>query len=87
MKCADTEVAVLALASLANILSYADTLLLTDSVTSEVIAAGIPRVLEVLRGPQQSRPQRFYAAAAIANAATHPRLAEAIKLNGGMPCN
>jgi hypothetical protein len=84
MKCTDTEVAVLALASLANILSFADSLLLTDSVTSEVIAAGIPRVLEVLRGAQHSRPQRFYAAAAIANAAAHPRLAEAIKLNGGI---
>lgn len=74
----------MALAALANVLSYSDTLLLTDAVNVEFLAAGIPRVLEVLRSNQQNRAQRFYAAAAIANAAAHPRLAEALKINGGL---
>ncbi len=83
MQCTDLEVSILTLATLANLLSFSDTLLLTDGVNVEFLAAGISRVLEVLRTSQQNRAQRFYAAAAIANAAAHPRLAEALKINGG----
>lgn len=79
----DEEVCVLALATLANILSYADTLLLSDSVNIEALGAGLPALLEVLRSGQQ-RPHRFYAAAAVANASAHPRLAAILKQNGGL---
>jgi hypothetical protein len=40
-------------------------------------------LMEILRS-SQARPQRFYAAAAIANASAHPRLAGIIKQNGGL---
>ena len=77
------EVSVLSLATMANILYFSDTLLLSDAVTIETIATGIPSVLEVLRSSQLQRAQRFYAAAAVANATAHPRLAEVLKMNGG----
>ena len=78
----DHEVSVLALATLANILSYADTLLLTDVPIVEALSVGIPVLMDALRQSQQ-RPQRFYAAAAIANASSHPRLASVLTQNGG----
>jgi hypothetical protein len=115
---------------LANILSFSNTLLLTDAVTVEVLASAMPKILDVLRGGaaagapgaagadigmgggalsggsgvgmgnissaglsfigaaglgsgQQQRAQRFYAAAGVANAAAHPRLAEVLKQHGG----
>jgi hypothetical protein len=73
---------VLALATLANILVFADTILLTDTVIIEALGAGLPVLMESLR-TSQHRPQRFYAAAAIANASAHPRLAQVLKTNGG----
>jgi hypothetical protein len=83
MQSADVEVSVLSLATMANILYFSDTLLLSDSVTIETIATGLPSLLEVLRSGQLQRAQRFYAAAAIANATAHPRLAEVLKQHGG----
>eukprot|EP00602_Paraphysomonas_sp_CaronLab_P010972 CAMPEP_0185017750 /NCGR_PEP_ID=MMETSP1103-20130426/660_1 /TAXON_ID=36769 /ORGANISM="Paraphysomonas bandaiensis, Strain Caron Lab Isolate" /LENGTH=279 /DNA_ID=CAMNT_0027547317 /DNA_START=179 /DNA_END=1015 /DNA_ORIENTATION=+ len=84
----DQEVSVLSTAILANIFSYCDTLLLTDSVLLEVLAGSIPTLMEPLRpssfdGKGQG-PQKFYAIAALANASAHPRLADAIKGNGGL---
>lgn len=79
----DQEVSVLTLATLANILSYSDTLLLSDTVIIESLCTGMHVLLDTLRASQQ-RPQRFYAAAAIANAAAHPRLAGVINQLGGL---
>lgn len=79
----DEEVSVLSLATLANVLSFADSVLLTDSVNIEVLGAGVPSLLEVLRSGQH-RPHRFYAAAAVANASAHPRLAAILKQNGAL---
>ena len=78
----DHEVSILALATLANILAFSDTILLTDTVIIESLGAGIPVLMESLRTSQQ-RPERFYAAAAVANASAHPRLADILKSNGG----
>lgn len=74
---------VLATATLANILVFSDTLLLSDSVSIETLGSSMIPLLESLRLSQQ-RPQRFYAAAALANAAAHPRLASLINQNGGL---
>ena len=98
------------MATLANIFSYSDTLLLTDTVLIETLGSALPAIMDSLRPyPQSSSssnenssrtskyhsqdshtaastahgPQRFYAIAALANASSHPRLAEVIKLNGG----
>lgn len=75
----------LALATLANILSYADTLLLADTVVVEALGAGVPILVETVRQAQTAdqRPQRFYALAALANASAHPRLCALINQNGG----
>jgi hypothetical protein len=108
----DQEVSVLAMATLANVLSYSDTLLLTDTVLVETLATSLPLVMDSLRpfpsgssqhsdsvSRNQSKrhtsqdslnqspstgPQRFYAIASLANASCHPRLAEVIKVNGGL---
>lgn len=110
------------MATLANVFSYSDTLLLTDSVLVETLGAALPSIMDSLRPYPQSTsssssssststslsqdnssrhskyhsqdshtaastshgPQRFYAIAALANASAHPRLAEVIKLNGGI---
>jgi hypothetical protein len=74
---------VLALATLSNILSYSDSLLLTDNTTVEALGSGMPVVVEILRTSQQ-KPQGLYAAACLANASFHPRLAAIINQNGGM---
>jgi hypothetical protein len=73
---------VLSLATLSNILSYSDTLLLTDNTTVEALGAGVPTVVDILRTSQQ-KPQGLYAAACIANASFHPRLASIINERGG----
>lgn len=79
----DQEVSVLALATLANILSYADTILLSNNVILEVLGAGLPTLLDMVRQVQNQRPQRFYAAAALANSSSHPRLASILNQHGG----
>jgi hypothetical protein len=73
----------LSLATLANILSYADTLLLTEHDLVDELTKGMSLILDALKLSQQ-RPQRFYAAAAVANASTHPRLAAELKSLGGL---
>lgn len=79
----DQEVSVLALATLANIMSFVDTTLLTDVTIIDSLGYGIPIILESIRQSQQ-RPQRFYSAAAIANASSHPKLASILLLNGAL---
>lgn len=78
----DQEIAVLSLATLCNILSYSDTLLLADSTNIEHLGAGMASVIDVLRTCQQ-KPQGLYAAACIANASYHPRLSALINQHGG----
>ena len=83
VQASDQEVSILALASIANILSFSDTLLLTETEVVEQLSAGMPAILDALRVSQQ-RPQRFYASAAVANASAHPRLAAELKQAGGL---
>jgi hypothetical protein len=47
VQASDQEVSVLALATLANILVYCDTLLLADTVVIEALGQGVPVLLEV----------------------------------------
>jgi hypothetical protein len=79
----DQEVAVLTVATLANILSYSDTILLTNLVVLESLGAAMPVLIETVRHVQKLKPQRFYAVAAVANASSHPRLASLLNQNGG----
>eukprot|EP01035_Chromulina_nebulosa_P021732 gene21732-28125_t len=79
----DQEVSILALATLSNILVVSDSLLLSDTVSIEALGAGMVHLLDTVQQTQQ-RPQRFYAAAALANASAHPRLASIINQNGGL---
>ncbi len=83
------------MATLANVCSYSDTLLLTDTVLIETLATSLPLIMDSLRSSPSSAslspslssshsPQRFYAIASLANASSHPRLAEVIKTNGGL---
>ena len=75
----------MSLATLANILYFSDTLLLTDTLIIETLGKGIQSLIEVLRTSQQ-KPQKLYAAAAIANASFHPRLAALLNHHGGTAC-
>jgi hypothetical protein len=45
----DQEVSVLAMATLANVFSYSDTLLLTDTVLVETLAISLPPIMDCLR--------------------------------------
>eukprot|EP01038_Epipyxis_sp_PR26KG_P011343 gene11343-15208_t len=83
IQASDQEVSVLALATLANILYFSDTLLLTDTLIIEILGKGMQSLIEVLRTSQQ-KPQKLYAAAAIANASFHPRLAALLNQHGGL---
>ena len=76
----------MALATLANILVYVDTILLTDAVTIESLGTGIISLIDILKQPH-TKPQRFYAAAALANASSHPRLMALILQNNGQFSN
>lgn len=80
----DQEISVLATATLANLLVFSDSLLLSDSVNIEALGLSINPLLESLKSTHHQRPQRFYAAAALANASAHPRLASLINQNGGL---
>ncbi|KAJ1390979.1 hypothetical protein B484DRAFT_459536 [Ochromonadaceae sp. CCMP2298] len=81
IKASDQEVSVLAVATLANICSYSDTLLLGDAVAIETLGKAVPSLVEALKNAHQ-KPTRLYAAAAVANASYHPRLA-ALLLDAG----
>lgn len=86
IKCIDSddqEVSVLAIATLANIYSFADTILLSDVTAIEALTTAIPTLLEILR-TSQSKPQRFYSIAAVANASSHPRLVSTLNENGAL---
>jgi hypothetical protein len=78
----DMEVSVLALASLANILSFCDTLLLADTVTIESLGMSMVVLMDILKRAHH-RSQRLYAMASISNACAHPRLQSILKSSGG----
>lgn len=59
LKASDQEVAVLALATLANILAFSDTLLLADIAVVDSLATSLQALMLTLRTSQQ-RPQRFF---------------------------
>ena len=80
----DSEVSVLALASLANILAFSDTILLTDAANIDALGHGMSILLQILK-TVSNRSQRFYAMAAVANACAHPRLQSILKENEGKP--
>lgn len=82
IQASDQEIAVLALATLSNMLSYSDTLLLSDNTAIEALGVGMPKLIEILRTSQQ-KPQGLYAAAGVANASYHPRLAALLNQEGG----
>ncbi len=73
---------VLALATLSNVLSFADTLLLADTAMIETLGRAMPILVETLRTAQH-KPQGLYAAACIANASFHPRLVALLNQKGG----
>lgn len=79
----DQEIAILSLATLSNILSFSDTLLLSDSTTIETLGTVMPTLVDILKTSQQT-PHGLYAAAAIANASFHPRLAALLNQHGGL---
>lgn len=83
VQASDREVSVLALATLANIFVHVDTLLLTDILTLDTLSKAIPVIVDAL-GSSHERPQRFYAAACVANASAHPRLALLLKELGAL---
>ena len=84
IQASDQEVAVLSLSIVANILSFSNTLLLQDTYgVVRALEGAMPVLLEITRISQE-RPQRFYSAAAIANASLHPLLLAALKENGGL---
>ena len=78
----DQEVSILALSTLSNILVMVDSLLLADNVNVETLGTSVIPLLDILKQTLR-KPQRFYAAAALANASSHPRLASLINQNGG----
>lgn len=83
IQASDQEVSVLALATLSNILSFCDTLLLSDMTMIETLGKGMQGFIEVLRVSNQ-KPQRIYAAACVANASFHPRLNSLLNQYGGL---
>jgi hypothetical protein len=83
IQASDEEIAVLALSTLGNILSYCDTMFLEDEPVIDSLMPAMSLLLEIVHTSGE-RPQRFYAAAGIANAAAHPSLAEVLLDEGGL---
>lgn len=69
----DLEVQLLCLATLANLLSYADSVLLAKEDAIQTVGKAVPAVLELANS--RDKAQRCYAVAAVANATAHPTLA------------
>eukprot|EP01036_Dinobryon_divergens_P024210 gene24211-32640_t len=85
MQSTDQEVSVLSCATLANILSFADTLLLADNTIIATLGSSMPLFIESIRSSvSQQKAQRVYAAACIANASSHPNLAALLNQHGGL---
>ena len=81
----DQEVSVLSCATLANILSFADTLLLADNTIITTLGSSMPLFVESIRSSvSQQKAQRVYVAACIANASSHPHLAALLNQHGGL---
>ena len=74
----------LSFATLANILSFADTLLLADTAMIETLGSCMPLLVDSIRlAVSQQKAQRVYIAACIANASCHPRLSALLNQHGG----
>lgn len=69
----DLEVRLLSTATLANLLSYADSLLLTKDQVVQEVATHTELILNLAKS--RDKAQRCYAVAALANATAHPTLA------------
>ena len=80
----DQEVSILALATLVNILVYVDTAVLLSAEQGLVddVTRGMEVLIDIVKS-SQDKPQRFYAAAGIANASAHPIFKNALKDGGG----
>jgi hypothetical protein len=78
------EVALLALSTLANLLSYSDTLILANTTAVQQLAACQSALLELTKS--QDKSTRVYAVAALANGTAHPIIAGQIARLGGNEC-
>lgn len=83
IQASDQDVSTIALCTLCNILYYSDNLLLPDLAVVDALCEAMPLLLHILR-ESHYRPKIFYAAAAVANASRHPRLASLLKDDGGL---
>jgi hypothetical protein len=79
----DHEVSVLALCTMANILYYADSLFASDDVCLDALCKTMPVLLQIVCVAQQ-RPQKFFAMAAITNAAAQRVLADTLNEYDGL---
>lgn len=73
LSAADAEIRTLAMATSANLLSFSDTVFLTDEDCINTFFDVMEDILEAVRTPD-SQSLRLYATAAVANAAAHPVL-------------
>jgi len=82
---ADTEVSVLALATLANMLVWVDTavLLSAEQGLIDEISAGMGVLIEVIKTSPHSG-HKFYSTAAVANATAHPIFRNILKNHGAL---
>lgn len=79
----DAEVSSAAAATLANVLSYCDTLLLSDEQAIHHLAANMGMVVERLK-KEKDRTHKCYLAACVANASANPVLAGALLQSGAL---
>jgi len=77
----DMELQVLALAVIANLLAYVDTLLLENGEAVGTFSDGIDQMLEIAKSKKGA--PRYYSVAGLANACAHPLLTERIKRGNG----
>ena len=83
MQASDHEVSVLALCTMANILYYTDSLFASDDILLDSLCNSMPVLLQIVCVAQQ-RPQKFFAMAAITNAAAHSVLADSLNEYDGL---
>ena len=57
---------------------------MTNQTILDALSQRLPLLIESVRQTQKQRPQRFYALAAIANAASNPQLVAILNQNGGL---
>uniref|UniRef100_A0A7S2S7X2 Armadillo repeat-containing protein 8 n=1 Tax=Rhizochromulina marina TaxID=1034831 RepID=A0A7S2S7X2_9STRA len=78
----EAEAVLLAAVTLANILAYSDSVLLTKEEIVLDAARALPALLDLCQGRDKAR--RCYGVAALANATAHPVLAGKVKELGGL---